>query len=193
MGKMISVKLDAAQVLGAVEALQGIDNGFVRAYARALNYCVEQTQGDMVSMATEEYSFKVAAVKARMATKRAVWSDLTAAVKSKGQGVLLSDFVGTRQTKTGLTVNVKLATGLQYIRHGFLNRAKSTGKIIAMRRRVGASGVRAARYPVEALYGPHPEVVWNTDDNWSTLQDRADKRLPAVFSSEVDGVLRQYG
>jgi len=143
-------------------------------------------------MAQDDYSYKVSAVKARMTVKRAVWSDLTSFIKSRGAGIHLSDFVGTRQTSTGLTVNVKKSTGLQRIRHAFLNRVQS-GKIIAFWRAEAGPGRLVARYPIEALYGPHPEIVWNTDENWGTLQDRTDKRLPAVFAYEVDGVLRQYG
>lgn len=189
----ITARVDPVALNDALAALSGIENGFVRAYARALNTSVDETQKDMVAMAQDDYNYKVSAVKARMSTARATWSNMVAHVKSKGGAILLSDFVGTRQTSTGLTVNIKTSTGLQRIKHAFLNKARSTGKIISMWRAERDDGRLVARYPVEALYGPHPEVVWGTEQNWATLQERANKRLPAVFAYEVDGVLRQYG
>lgn len=185
------LRLDKADVEDAKAMLSGVQNGFVRAYARALNRSVTGVQTDMVSMARDDYAYKVAAVRARMWKTRATWSRLTASVRSRGAGVLLSDFLGTRQISTGLSVDVKRSTGRQGIKHGFLNKSPKSAKLLSLRREV-VDGRRSARYPIEALYGPHPEVVWNTEENWDKLQDQADERLVVAFSHEVDYVMSQY-
>lgn len=184
------VGVSLEDIEAAREALEGIRNGFVRAYARALNTASEGVRTDMVAMARDSYTFRADAVRARIQINRASWSNLTASVESRGGAVHLTDFLGTRQISTGLSVDIKRSTGRQYIRHAFKNFARS-GKELALRRQV-IDGRRVARYPVEALYGPHPEVVYNTPENWDTLEDQADSRLEAAFAHEVDGVLRQY-
>ncbi len=190
---VVSIGLDEAAIRDALETLSRIENGFVRAYARALNKTAAGTRSDMVKLAREDYKYKAAAVRARTSVYKATWSDLQSSVKSTGGGGLLSDFAGTRQTKTGLSVNIKKSTGLQRIRHAFLNKARSTGKVISMWRKRMDDGRLSARYPVEALYGPHPELIYNTPENWEKLSSQASDRLSAVFASEVDGVLRQFG
>ena len=172
--------------------LAHIKDGFLRAYARALNKSAEGTQTEMVRMAREEYAFKADAVRKRMWLTRATWTRLNSSIRSKGSGVLLSDFMGTRQVQAGLSVNVKVSTGRQAIKHAVLNRSRKTGKILSLRRRV-IDGVRVGRLPIEGLYGPHPEVVWNTAPNWGKLAGEADGRLAAAFAHEVDYVLQQYG
>lgn len=184
----IGVSLEDIEAARA--ALEGIRNGFVRAYARALNTASDGVRTDMVAMARDSYTFRADAVRARIQINRATWANLTASVVSRGPAVHLTEFLGTRQISTGLSVDIKRSTGRQYITHAFLNTARS-GRLLALRRRV-IDGRRVGRYPVEALYGPHPEVVYNTPENWDTLEDQADERLAAAFANEVDGVLRQY-
>jgi hypothetical protein len=189
--RQATLKVDTKDLEDARAMLANIENGFVRAYTRALNTTVEGVRTDMVAMARDEYTFKADAVRARTAIEKASFTRLQANVKSTGQGVPLSDFLGTRQILTGLSVDIKRDTGRQQIKHAFLNEVGS-GKILAFRREV-IDGKRVGRYPIEALYGPHPEVVYNTPENWEKLQGQADERLKANFIDEVDGVLRQYG
>lgn len=189
---LASVKVRPFDIENAQAALDGVRNGFPRAYSRALNTASAGTRTDMVAVARDDYRYKAAAVRARIIVKRANFSDLNSWVRSRGSGVLLSDFLGTRQIASGLSVDVKASTGRQLIRHAFLNQARSTGKIVSMWRSVGLDGRRSPRYPVEALYGPHPEVVYNTEENWTKLREQADNRLIVAFSHQVDTVLRQY-
>ncbi len=210
-----NVKVDEAAIKDALAALSNIENGFVRAYARALNSTATATQQDMITMARDDYRYKVAAVKRRTMVNRATWSNLQSSVKSTGGAVNLSDFLGTRQTKEGLTVNVKASTGLQRLKHGFLAPGRKSGKLLAFwrakpaddlgpRQSVTLKSVVASgqvsketglvwRRPAVELFGPHPEVVYNTPENWEKLSRKADLHMKTAFAAEVDGVLRQYG
>ncbi|WP_319406178.1 phage tail protein [uncultured Desulfosarcina sp.] len=183
------VKLSESDLNDAKRALIGIENGFPRAFARALNKSVAGVRTDMVSLAREDYNFKAAAVRKRISIHKAYVSRLTAKAVSVGPGVHLTDFVGTRQTNTGLSVDVKKSTGRKAIRHGFLNKSPKSGKLLAMRRAT-VNGRRVPRYPIETLYGPHPEVVYNTGPNWAKLQKSADERLNKNFAHEIDVLLK---
>ena len=212
----IVIKRTQEEIDQAKAMLAEIQDGFVRAYSRALNKSVDGTQTDMVKIAREDYTFKVDAVQKRMWTNKSTWTNLRASVHSKGGPVHLTDFLGTKQISTGLSVNVKRATGIQHILHGFIQKGRSSGKLIAFRRgKVGevyppgsayavqmSQSIQAGhitpegrvyRKPMVALYGPHPEVTWNTDDNWDRLSRWADERMTAAFEHEVDYVLQQYG
>ena len=78
------------------------------------------------------------------------------------------------------------------IKHAFINTPPQSNKKLSLRRRV-VDGQRVGRYPIDALYGPHPEVVYNTPENWSRLEDEADERLTLNFTRETDYVLERYG
>jgi hypothetical protein len=185
-----TARISTEDIANAKTILEDIKNGFERAYARALNTTLTGVRTDLVAMARDDYAFRADAVRSRITLNNATFSDLNASIVSRGDGVLLSDFVGTRQISTGLSVNVKRSTGRQYITHGFLNQTRS-GKIVAMRRQV-IDGQRVRRYPVQSLYGPHPEIVWNVEENWAKLEVLAGERLDANFEHEVDYVLERY-
>lgn len=189
-GGLARIRVNKDDVKSAKAMLSGIQSGFPRAYARALNKTTAGVRTDMVTLARDEYTFKAKAVRERITIKKATFSNLESSTTSKGKGVLLTDFTGTRQTKKGLSVNVKKSTGRQILEHAFKNAAPS-GKMISMWRSV-ESGKRVGRYPVEAIYGPHPETIYNTPENWATLEGKASDRLVENFEHEVDYVLSRY-
>lgn len=204
------------QIDQAVKDLEGIKNGFVRAYSNALNKAATGTQTDMVAMARDDYTYKADAVRARTEVVKASWTKLSSLVRSRGKGVPLTDFLGTRQTSTGLTVMIRRSTGLKQIRHAFIKAGRHSGKMLAFWRagifdrltpgtkayvdlqeatykgEIARSGL-VWRYPIIALYGPHPELVYNTPENWQKLKGYASERMDVAFAHEIDYVLQQYG
>ena len=189
-GGLARVRISKEDVKDARAMLRGVQNGFVRAYSRALNKTTTGVRTDLVTLAREEYTFKAKAVRSRIRVKRSSWSNLESSVTSTGGGVLLTDFTGTRQTKKGLSVNIKKSTGRDVLEHAFKNRANS-GKYVSMWRAI-EDGRRVGRYPVEAIYGPHPEHVYNAPENWPRIEARADERLSENFTHEIDYVLTRY-
>lgn len=185
------LRVDAQDMADAKAMLDEIPNGLVRAWSRALNTTITGVRTDMVNLARERYNYRATEVRNRISLNRASWAKLTASVYSMGRSVLLTDFLGTRQIKAGLSVDVKKATGRQVIKHAFINQPQQSTKNLSLRRRV-IDGQRVGRYPIEALYGPHPEVVYNTEENWSKLEDDADERLKVNFTREIDYVLERY-
>jgi len=204
----INVKLDESDVESARVMLYGIESGFPKAYARALNTTSENMRTNMVAMARDDYSFKAAEVRKRITIDRATWSHLTAAVRSTGKETHLTDFIGTNVTKKGVTVNIRKDTGRQLIPRTFKAAARNSGKEMVMRRPgaprgqheslygrygpPGSGGKAGSRATIDVFYGPHPEIVWNAEHNWRKLEVQADERLKVNFATEVDGVMRQY-
>lgn len=209
----VNVRLTPGEIDEAKDMLASVKNGFVRCWARALNKAATGTRTDMVDMARQDYNYKAAAVRARTWISRASWSKLTSRIDSKGAGIHLTDMLGTRQISMGLSVNIKKSTGRQRLKHGFIAPGRSSGKLLAYWRarpgddlystgqrqlseairqgHVGPSGL-VWRKPITALYAPHPEVIWNTNENWETLRGQADDRLTAAFKHEIDYVMDQY-
>lgn len=211
----ISIYQAKEQIDAAVRDLDGIKNGFVRAYSAALNKAATGTQTDMVAMARDDYTYKAESVRSRTSVQKSNWSNLSSSVKSVGKGVPLTEFLGTRQTSTGLSVMIRRSTGLKQIRHGFLAPGKHSGKRLAFWRagvfdnltpgtaafsslkeaisegHIARSGL-VWRTPIIALYGPHPELVYNTPENWQKLQGYASERMDVAFAHEIDYVLSQY-
>lgn len=212
----INIGQTKEQIDQMVRDLDGIKNGFVRAYSAALNKAAAGTQTDMIAMARDDYTYKADAVRSRTEVEKSTWTKLSSLVRSRGKGVPLTDFIGTRQTSTGLTVMIRRSTGLKQIRHAFIAPGKHSGKMLAFWRaavfdkltpgtaayaslqksisegHIARSGL-VWRTPIIALYGPHPELVYNTPENWAKLQGYASERMDVAFAHEIDYVLSQYG
>lgn len=166
----------------------------------------------MVQIAREDYNYKVDAVRKRMWVALSSPTKLEAKVESKGGPVHLTDMLETKEIKPyGVWVNVKKSTGPKQIKYAFIAKGRNSGKAIVFRRgrvtdsyasptlrrqladamaagHITADG-RVWRYPIVAMFAPHPEVAWNTDENWGRLSEWANVRMTENFGDEVDAVL----
>lgn len=185
----MEIRLDKKDLASAKLALVGVKNGFPKAFSRSLNKTTIGTRTDMVSLIRKDYNYKAAAVRKRITIVRASSSKLDAAVRSSGGEVHLTDIAGTRQTKTGVSVDVKKSTGRKVIPRAFIQTGIRSGKKIVFRRSV-VSGKMVGRKPIEARYAAHPETIYNTDENWPKLLLSASERLNANFAHEVDVILK---
>lgn len=194
----MEIRLDKADLNRAKRMLADCKNGFPKAFYRTLNKTAANTKTDMVTLVRDRYNFKAAAIRKRINVYRCPsYAALRATVRSVGPGIHLTDVAGTRQTKKGVTVDVKKSTGRHLIPHAFIAPGRtSKKKIVFIRdfvsgtRVVKSGGVMAKRYPISPIYASHPEVVYNTDENWPNVQKNADSRLKENFSHEVDVILK---
>lgn len=183
----MEVKVDPQDLSRAKYMLAGITNGLPKAWARALNTATTGVKADMVGLIRDDYNYKVAAVRSRIKIDKAYPKKLTAAVNSTGKSIHLTDILNTRKTKKGVTVDVKKSTGRKLLTDAFIAPVNEK-MIVFVRKREG--GRRVARLPIIALKASHPEVVYNTKENWARLAEYAQKRLDTAFAKEVDVVLR---
>ena len=202
----MQVSLNKSSLGKAKLMLYGFKNGFPKAFSRSLNKTVSGTRTDMVKLVRRDYNYKAAAVRKRITVEKATYAKLSASVKSTGGSVQLSDVAGTRQTKKGVSVNVKKSTGIQLIPRAFKAPGRRSGKDIVFRRPgnprgqhenlygrygpPGSGGKIGSRARLDTFSAPHPELVYNTPENWKKLQKAAGDRLNANFAHEVDVVLK---
>jgi hypothetical protein len=189
MSAPINIKVNPEDLERAQRDLAGIKNGLPRAFARALNKTTTGVKTDMVALIRNDYNYKAETVRARFSVIPAYWDDLSARVISTGTQVHLTDVAGTRQTAKGVSVNVQKATGRQLIPRAFIRPGQYSGKMMVFRR-AEIGGKMVPRSPIGARMAPHPEVIYNTPQNWATIAEKAQARLDTNFAHEVDVVLR---
>lgn len=184
---MISVELDQASLRQAQYDLSAIKGGIEKAFSRALNKSVTGAKTEMVELIRVDYNYSRAAILSRISTKGSTIKTLSAYVKSTGKSPNLASIVGTTQRVAGVSVNVKKATGRHIVKHTFL-RTVGENRLVFQRARAGDRLV--ARYPLWAVKASHPEIIYNTKENWAKLSTAIQKRLDDNFAHEVDVVLK---
>ncbi len=162
--------------------------------ARALNTAMTGVKTDMVAIIRADYNYKAAAIRKRLTIRKANRNDIRGHVQSKGGPVHLTDITGTRQTKKGITVDVRKSTGRRLIPRAFKASGRHSGKQIVFRRKgdpPGQYAVLVPRYPIEAITTAHPEVIYNAPHNWAKLSDSAKDRLDKGIAKAVDDEFRK--
>lgn len=186
------IHLDPQDLKNAQRMLAGIKDGFPKALYRTLNKTTTGAKTDMADVVRKDYTHRLASVKERFAIyKCPSYETLKSSIRSVGPGVHLSDFPkkAVYQTKKGVMVNVKRATGKKLIPHAFFAPGRKSGKPIVFIRD-GQGGDMPGRYPITALYATTPEVLYNTGENWPKLGSKLKERLDKNFIHEVDVVLK---
>ena len=169
----ISVKIDQAKLDELNTLLGDIKNGTIKALVRAINKTANQTKTDMVYMARETHNYYATALRDRIVILKATWSKPSAKTVSTGQPIHLFDMPNTSwggRTSPGVRVNVEKATGYHTLTKSWFGPAKvgggtqNVGKPIVYTRTSDPGTSRRTtppgRYPIKALYAPHPEVVY---------------------------------
>jgi hypothetical protein len=200
----ISVTINQEQLDDLKTRLAEIKNGVPMALTRAINKTCTSTRTDMVAMARETHNYYAADLRDRIIIHKATWSKLSAKVVSSGQPIHLFDMPLTSwggRTSPGVRVNVEKATGYHTLSAWFgpakvAGGSQNVGKPIVyartsdpgLRRRTEPPG----RYPIQALYAPHPEVVYYQDKVWKSIQFLVDFNLEKHLNHEVDAIIQKY-
>ncbi len=189
-GRPQEPKPDMKDLEEARKDLQGLAEVMPHVAVRALNKSLTGTKTDMVKVIREDYNYKAAALNKRITVARASRAKIEGHVQSRGGMVHLTDIAGTRQTKKGVTVNVRKSTGRQLIPRAFIRSGKNSGKKIVFRRKE-ENGQMVPRYPIEARSTAHPEILYNAEHNWAKISRAAAKRLDTNIGREIDAEFRR--
>lgn len=204
---MMYLEFKDEEIKRAQKLLKGCKNGFPKALYRALNDTSTSTKEELVKLARERYNYKVAALRNRITIdKCSSYKFLNASTRSVGPQIHLTDILSTRQTKKGVIVNVKKSTGQKLIPHAFIQPKKTSApskdvekqksskkkkkRIVYIRETVG--GKLVPRYDISPMYASHPEVIYNTPENWAPLSTRVQKAMDKHFEREIDAILRGF-
>lgn len=204
-------EVDTKDLRQVQEELQELSGQVPHVAVRALNKAMKGTKTDMVAIVRESHTFKATALRKRLKINRATRADISGSVESRGNPIHLTDMAGTRQTKKGVTVNVKKDTGRQLIPRAFKAKSKTSGKEMVLRRpgkdtyssyqdmygRYGPAGTggtvmkRGRTATLLWFPAPYPESVYNTPDTWAKVEDAAAKRLDENIGREIDAEFRR--
>jgi hypothetical protein len=201
----IRVTINQEQLDDLKTRLTEIKNGVPMALTRAINKTCTSTRTDMVAMARETHNYYAAALRERIIIRRATWSSLSAKVVSSGKPIHLFDMPNTSwggRTSPGVRANVEKATGVKTLTKAWFGPAKrsgttqNVGKPIVYQRTSDPGTSRRtqppSRYPIKALYAPHPEVVYYQDKVWKSIQYLVDFSLEKHLNHEVDAIIKKY-
>jgi hypothetical protein len=200
----IKVTINKEQMDELMERLGEIKNGTKIALTRAINKTCTSTRTDMVMMARETHNYYADALRSRILIHKATWSKLSAKVVSTGQPIHLFDMPLTSwggRTSAGVRVNVEKATGYHTLSAWFgpakvAGGTQNVGKPIVYAR-TSDTGIKRrteppGRYPIEAKYAPHPELVYNSEKVWKSIQYLVDFSLEKHLNHEVDAIIKKY-
>jgi len=201
----IEIKLDQVQWLRAQGLLAGVKNGSRRVVMRATNKTLAGVRTDSVKEIRQEVNLSATVVRKTMYVEKATLRDLRAAVRSRQKyGTSLIAF-GARQTRKGVTVQVKKGRPRELIEHAFIRYGqKGGGKQVfwrtgSLKRHVGTRphkrtfpyGALPRRYrlPIKKLWGPAVPDIMSNEDRMRSIQKKANARLDKNFAHELDYLL----
>ena len=125
---ILAIKISETDRAKVNNLLSQVKRGPNRVYARSLNKTTTGVKTDASAKIREELNATKKAVDSTFSIQKASESNMTAAISSKGKPLPLSEFIGTRQTKTGVSVLVKKGRTRETIPGAFIATTKGGHK-----------------------------------------------------------------
>ena len=159
----VDIKFDPQQMADVRKMLWGIRGGVNKVLVLAVNRVVVGGRTDFTKETTKILNAKVSYVRKRISISKASLSSskLSARLYSSGTPMPLIDFTGTRQNKTGTSVQVYRTLPRKTIKHAFMLNTVTVGgsKYHNVYERIRKDGKRVARLPIRVLRGPRMQDV----------------------------------
>lgn len=149
-------------------------------FSRALSRAGQSMRKQAIVEVGSVLNLRAGPVRDVVNLRRVERRDLSANLVVTAKGLRLGEFKGVRQTRRGLSVQPKKRGARKILRSGFLIRGRSSGKILAVRRRFrsGESGPQFGRLPLDDLY--------STSVREALEDERMQRRI-------LDAGLRRFG
>lgn len=199
---MIHVEIDKAQLAKVEWMLTGIKDGSATVLMRSINRTLTGAKTDLDRATRKILNIKSARVKKDMYTKPASAGRLSGRVGSCGRPVGLTQFTGTRQTKTGVSVSVRKDTRRKVIPRAFIADGRNNNTHVFWRKwhevkrpsknLVYAKLPRKYRHPLKSLYGPRIQDIQSQPEVTGPVQEQATVRLKKRIDHELTYLLRKY-
>lgn len=142
----VNVSNDAAAFRASVERFKSQQMN--RAIAIALNRTADGVQAEAIRRIRRSYKIQAGVLRSGFVVRRAYAGKLQSMVYASGRPLNLIGF-GARQTKKGVTVDVKGTRKL--IPGAFIATLSNTGYRGVFSRKTGADGRRVGRFPIKTL------------------------------------------
>lgn len=182
----INVKVDIDQ---AIAKLNATAQEARKAVPQALNKVASLAKTQAAREIRDAgYGLKVGDIKSAISIRRANGNELRAGVRALGRPIPLIGY-GARQTRLGVTVNVK--NGRKLIPHAFIATVGSGHKGVFVRvgnqhKWVSKNGKRyQSGLPIKQLYGPSIPAAFANDTVQTALVAMIKQRFPDVLASQL--------
>lgn len=182
----VSVKTDIDRALRKLHLTKDESR---KAIARALSKTATTARAEAArDIRDAGYGLKIGDIKDAISIRRATAYDLKALVRATGRPIPLIQY-GARQTKKGVTVNVK--NGRKRIAHAFIATMPNGHKGVFVRkgdqhRRVMRNGrVVSTGLPIRELYGPSIPSAFANEVVQRAIASAIRERFPTVLKQEL--------
>jgi len=134
--------------------LKRFEREFPAAVAGAVNRAATAAQTEAQRALRQDMNVKAATIKARMKLDRAKRGYPVATITVKGDKLRMTEFIGTRQTRTGASVKLVRNKPRTKFASGFIAKIRTHSVF----QRISQAGKLVGRGPLKALLGPSVAV-----------------------------------
>jgi len=185
--------------------LIGTKNGAVKVLVRSLNKTLTSVKSRAAKEVAADLNLPQKRIKKDFKIIKANFGNPSGSFTSKGKPVGLISFIGTRQTKAGVSVKVKKGNSRKIIRHAFIATAKNASNVFQRpyegeRKKAQPGFVYGAlpkkyRFPVpsgggkgriDRLTGPRIEDEMDKPHVIAAIMAHANERLNVILEQEVN-------
>lgn len=203
-----SIKIDESDLKNVRDMLSDMKDAGTKVIVRALNKTLTGVKTDALSAIRAEITASKKAVDGTFRIEKAGSARLQASISSTGTPLPLSEY-SARQTKKGVSVQVKRTSPRKVIRGTFITTMKSGHKGVFWREwhGYGAGWIEEAtkrrnlhygklpkiyRLPIKQLYGPRVPDIMSNDPVMKVILSRAGERLHSNLAHETDYELSRH-
>jgi hypothetical protein len=181
-------------------ALAGVKNGVPRVMMRAINKTIAGVRTDAVKEISGEITATQKVIRGRFVIRKATMANQGGEVITTGRPLGLIHFKA-RQTKKGVSVQVKCKSKRTLLKHAFIAVTKGGAKNVFWRKwkepRTTGRGIIGAparlpecyRLPLERLTGPRVQDIFDDPPIMAAVLKKAQERLDKNFTHETDYML----
>lgn len=178
-----NVEIDQAQLSRATLLLSSIGRGAATVLARAINRTLDGVKTDASTMIRAVITAKKKDVDATFDISKASAARPVGSFRSTGRPLPLISF-SARQTKKGVSIQVRKDRPRQVWPHTFIAVMKTGHKGVFWRKAVG--GIRVRRLPIEEKYGPRIPDIFSNEEVMDKVLASAKERIDKNMAHEID-------
>lgn len=182
----MKIELNKADVAELKILLAGVKNGAPKVLTRAINKTLTGTRTQAKREIVKRYNLTQKRVNQDFRTNKASWLRLTGGVVAKGKPLGLTSFMGTKQTKKGVTGKILKEKPRYLIKSAFLARAGITSTATGEKPLQAFRRFGKARYPIERLTGPRIEDEFAKPRTYNAVTKYAQERIVETMSQELN-------